>query len=494
MMRKLLAVLAVGALLLGGLTGATRAAAPRHCSALAADPRVTSAAVADGFCQIAGVLPPATHFTLKLPVSGWTGEYVQSGCSGLCGYVPDPTYPALGYSCPAALGGQLAVAADDTGHTGDREGAEPATWGSDPRARVEFALTSEHRLRLAADALITAYYGHGPSYRYFDGCSTGGRQALNLAQRFPADFDGILAGAPASNFGPLNLLQAWLALHNSDRSGHQILGPEKIPALHAAVVKACGEMIPDPRRCGFQPSSLRCPPGTDRPTCLTPAQIAAVVAFYRGPNGLYNGGVPYGSELGWVDWFVVPSGSPLDSFAGKLALNFFRYLDSPTARPGFQLTDIRFDRATFERLNRLYNANDPDLSAFRAHGGKLIMYHGWADPLISPFSTVDYYRAVQKRGGAASFTRLYMIPGGYHCLVGPDIADPTEVGFTELLQPLLDWVEKGEAPGTIDAPTVLLAKPSEVVSDVEVAPFDAVAPVHPAPHSLNAGYHYIGRY
>jgi hypothetical protein len=494
MIRKLLAVLAAVPLLLGGLTGATRPAAPRDCAGLTADTRVTSAAETDGYCQVDGVLPPATHFTLKLPVEGWTGEYVQSGCSGLCGVVLDPTYPALGYHCEAERSGHLAVASDDTGHAGDQEGTGPATWGADPQARREFALTSEHRLRLAADALITAYYGHGPSYRYFDGCSTGGRQALNLAQRFPADFDGILAGAPASNFGPLNLLQAWLAVSNTDRSGHQILGPEKIPALHAAVVKACGEMIADPRKCGFQPSSLRCPPGTDRPTCLTPAQVVAVVAFYRGPGGLYNGGLPYGSELGWVDWFLVPSGSPLDSFAGKLALNFFRYLDSPTPRPSFQLTDVRFDRATFERLTHLYDANDPDLSAFRTHGGKLILYHGWADPLIPPFSTVDYYRAVQKRGGSDAFTRLYMIPGGYHCLVGPNISDPTELSWPEFVQPLFSWVERGVAPGVIDAQTVLLSNASEVISDVKVAPFDALAPVHAAPHSLNANYHYIGHY
>ncbi|MFB9235578.1 tannase/feruloyl esterase family alpha/beta hydrolase [Plantactinospora siamensis] len=504
MIRKLLAVLAAVPLLLGGAASAAqRGPAPRDCAGLAGarvpQGTVGSAAVVDGYCEVHGVLAPATRFTVKLPVSGWTGQYVQQGCSGLCGATPDLTYPLFGFRCPAAQARTLVVAGDDTGHTGDPEGAQPATWGADPRARVEFGLTSEHRLRLASDALTTAYYGHGPAFRYFDGCSTGGRQGLNLAQRFPADFDGILAGAPASNEAPLALLEAWVATRNTDAHGRQILGPEKIPALHEAVVDACGEVIEDPRRCGFQPSSLRCPPGVDRPTCLTPQQVAAVVSFYRGPHGLYNGGMPYGSELGWIDLFVVRSGSPLDGNAGRIALNYLRYLGYPTVLPDrFRLTDVRFDRATFERLNllgdALYNANNPDLSAFRAHGGKLIMYHGWADPFIPPFSTLDYYRAVQRRGGADAYTRLYLIPAGYHCLFGPEPgATPSEIGVPELLQPLMDWVERGTAPGVINVPTVN-GDLTEVIRDLDVAPFDALAPVDAAPGSLNANYHYLGRY
>ena len=502
MIRRLLVVLAAVPLALGGVSAAAHRPASLNCAGLTTahvpQATVTSTATADGYCQVQGVLLPATHFTVKLPVSGWTGEYVQQGCGGLCGAVPDLGFPLFGFSCPAALAKTLAVAADDTGHTGDPAGAQPATWGADPRARIEWGLTSEHRLRLASDTLITAYYGYAPRYRYFDGCSTGGRQGLNLAQRFPADFDGILAGAPSSNEAPLVLLQAWLAVSNTDAHGNQILGPEKIKPLHDAVVKACGEVIEDPRRCGFQPSSLRCPPGVDRPTCLTPAQVAAVVAFYRGPDGLYNGGMPYGSELGWIDQFVVRSGSPLDGNAGKIAFTYLKYLGYPTVLPdSFKLTDVRFTKATFDRLNligdALYNANDPDLSAFRAHGGKLIMYHGWADPSIPPFSTVDYYRAVQERGGADAYTRLYMIPAGYHCLFGPESDDPSEIGVPELLQPLLDWVERGTAPGAIDVPTVS-ADLTQVVRDLNVTPFDALAPVPAAPGSLNADYHYVGRY
>jgi feruloyl esterase len=504
-LRRLLVLLATVPLVLGGVGAAGRATAAPGCGALTAahvpQGRVTSAATGtdDGFCRVEGVLDPAVHFTVDLPVSGWSGDYLQLGCSGLCGTVPNFAFPNAGVLCLAVRDKTLVLAGDDSGHTGDNAGAQPATWGADPRARVEWGRTSEHRLRRASDALITAYYGHGPAHRYFDGCSTGGRQALNLAQRYPADFDGILAGAPAGNEAPLVLLQAWLAVHNTDRHGNQVLGPDKLPALHAAVVRACGEIVQDPRRCGFQPSSLRCPPGTDHPTCLTPAQVAAVVAFYRGPDGLYNGGMPYGSELGWIDQFVVRSGSPLDGGAGEIAYQYLRYLGYPTVLPaGFRLTDVRFTKATFDRLNligdALYNANDPDLSAFRAHGGRLILWHGWADASIPPFSTIDYYRAVQRRGGADAFTRLYLIPAGYHCLFGPADADgnPSEIGVPDLLTPLIDWVESGTAPGTVDVPTIDADR--NPIRYLEVAPFDALAPVRAAPGSLNAGYHYVGRY
>jgi feruloyl esterase len=449
------------------------------------------------------VIRPQTRFTVKLPTDGWTGRYVQLGCAGLCGAVPELDLPLFGFSCQSALDGKLALAADDTGHTGDPQGGEPATWGGDPRLRLEFGLLSEHRLRQVADRVMKAYYGHGPAHRYFDGCSTGGRQALNLAQRYPADFDGILAGAPASNLAPLSLLNAWMAVKNTDPAGRGILGPDKLPALHAAVVRQCGEVVQDPRQCGFQPSSLACPPGADNATCLTRAQVEAVTAFYRGPTdergqSLYNGGVPYGSELAWQDLFVVTSGSPKDGNAGRIALNYLKHLAYAHNPPAnFTLNDVRFTKATFDRLNVLgnaiYNANDPDLSAFRTAGGKIIMYHGWVDAFIPPFSTIDYYAAVQKRGGSQAFSRLYLIPAGYHCLFGPEpTPTPSETGVPELLTPLMDWVERGAAPAAIDVLTLTPAY--ETVRELTVAPFDALAPVRAAPGSLNANYRYAGRY
>src|SRR3954454_9282104 len=155
MLTRLLTLLAAAPLILGGMTGAARGTTTADCGALiqarVPGATVTAAApVADGYCQVQGVLRPATHFTVELPRSGWTGEYVQQGCGGLCGTVPDLGFPLFGFSCPAALAKTLVVAGDDTGHTGDAEGAQPASWGADPRARLEWGLTSEHRLRYAS--------------------------------------------------------------------------------------------------------------------------------------------------------------------------------------------------------------------------------------------------------------------------------------------------------------------------------------------------------
>jgi hypothetical protein len=286
----------------------------------------------------------------------------------------------------------------------------------------------------------------------------------------------------------------WLVRHNTAADGGQILSAEKLPALHAAVARACGEVINDPRQCGFRPASLRCPSGADRPTCLTGAQVAAVKAFYRGPvdragRSLFNGGVPYGSELTWT-WFIGPAYTrPAATDAAVIALNYLRYLAYPVnPPPTYSLDDVRFDRATVDRLSvvgdALYRADNPDLAAFRARGGKLILYHGWADGVIPPWSTIDYYRAVERRAGgftrAQSFSRLYLIPAGYHCLFGPDLHRVTEIGVPELLTPLMDWVESGVAPGELEVPTITATNPPDLVRYLTVQPFDALAPV---PHA-----------
>jgi pimeloyl-ACP methyl ester carboxylesterase len=439
---------------------------------------VTSAAVVTNridneYCEVKGVIAPQTHFTVELPTAGWTGEYVQQGCSGLCGSVPELVAPLFGFSCTAAQAGQLVLAADDSGHTGT--GPADARWGADPKLREVFGLTSEHSLNLVATATMRAFYGHGPTYRYFDGCSTGGRQALNLAQRYPDDFDGILAGAPALDLARLDLVNAWVVTHNIGPDGRQILGPDKMPALIAAVGRKCGAIVQDPRGCGFQPSSLRCPPGVDNAGCLTKAQVGAVTAFYAA-------GVPKGSESSWVNQFVDPNGNPRNTLSGQIGTGYFQYLAYPHNPPaGFDLADVRFTRAELARLEvvaqRIYNADNPDLSRFRAHGGKLIMYHGWADASIPPAMTLGYYAAVERRAGgfaaAQRFSRLYMVPGGNHCLFGPDPITPTEIGYVEFLTPLMDWVERGTAPGTLDAPTIDAAD-YHVVRDVTIKPFDAL--------------------
>jgi hypothetical protein len=460
------------------------------------------------YCDVKGVIAPQTRFELKLPVSTWHGQYLQEGCSALCGFVPLQDLPDAGLTCPAADNGELALAADDMGHTGS---PADGSWGRDSlRLRVVYGLTSEHSLAQLSRAVITAYYGRPAAYTYYDGCSTGGREALMLAQRYPHDFSGIIAGAPAGNLAPLALFNAWLVRSNTAPDGRQILPAEKIPALHAAVIRACGNaqgIIRDPRHCGFDPASLQCPAATDAPSCLTPAQVQVVRKAYRGPTdpqgrSLYNGGEPYGSEPGWTSEFVEPAAdqaAPGDSPAAVLALTSLKNLAFiPNPPDSFTLADVRFTGGEFRALNRLgdaiYNANNPDLRAFAAAGGKLIMYHGWADQSIPPWSTVDYYAAAERTmGGFAasqSFSRLYLIPGAYHCLFAPD---GTSATIPDFLSPLISWVQDGIPPGTIEADTYSFAE-NKIILRQAVRPDDALAPVTPAAGSLNGHYDYIGSY
>jgi Tannase and feruloyl esterase len=461
------------------------------------------------FCLVQGVFAPHTRFRMLLPAASWHGQYVQQGCSTLCGAVPLSPNPEAGLFCAAAQNGELAMAADDEGHTG---APSDGRWARNNLvARVVFGVTSEDSLDHMARAVIAAYYGRPPAYSYYDGCSTGGREALMLAQRFPADFNGILAGSPVMNMAPQSaFFTTWMVRANTGPGGHQIVTAQNIPALHAAVIRACGNaqgIIPDPRKCGFNPASIQCPRGTHAASCLTPAQVAAVHAFYRGPTdaqgqSLDNGGEPYGSELGWIGEFVEPAadrGAPGNSPEAELALNYLKYMAFwPNPPAGFTLADVRFTAAEFRKVdelgNLLYNANDPDLRAFAALGGKLIMYHGWADQAIPPWASLDYYAAVERTMGgfraSQSFSRLYMIPGAYHCLFGPG---GHTINLADFLGKLIGWVQHGAAPGPVAADTY--SRPlKKIIQYQTVRPYNALAPVKPAKGSLNAHYHYIGNY
>ena len=465
------------------------------------------------FCDVRGYLSPVTQFEVLLPLQTWRGNYLQQGCGGFCGHLDlsleDPSRTS-GYQAPHAplADGEMVVAADDQGHQTATN--SDALWARDDlQLRVVFGYTSEHQLAQAAKALVQLFYGRGPAHSYFSGVSDGGREALDLAQRYPTDFDGIIAGAPANNWAPLlGLFQPWAAAVNQDPQGGQILTAEKLPALHAAVMAACADthgVIADPRACTFDPASIRCPDATDTPDCLTDEQIRVVRDEYRGPTdpqgrNLFDGGEPYGSELAWAGWLVMPAAdtaAPGDTIAAQLGLNYLNDMAFwPNPSTPYTLATVPFTAAMHQRLEQLggiYNATDPDLSEFQAHGGKIIIYHGWADQAIPPFATVDYYRAVADQMGGypatQSFSRLYMIPGLYHCPCGQPVdGDPaTSVQF---LPQLTDWVERGQAPGTVTLPVTAQTTGTQLTS-LDVAPLD---PLQPAPQNtgLNSDYDYIG--
>lgn len=406
------------------------------------------------YCDVKGYISPQTQFELKLPTKTYQGRYLQDGCGGFCGLVSPTTFP----SCDSQLGGDFAIATDNQGHMA-ASGADGIWALDDLQLRVEFGFLSEHAMAQAAKAIITTFYGQTPRFAYFNGCSDGGHEGLAEAQRYPDDFNGIIAGAPANIWAPLLAeFEVWDARANLDAQGQQILTADKLPALHAAVLQACAGvdgLIDDPRTCHFDPASIQCPAGTNTATCLTPAQVEAVRKIYEGPvdaegHHLYIGGEPYGSELAWLFWIVTPPG--VESAAQALGDNYLKYMAFQVGKVGPSFQDWQFTVSGFNALRpmgEIYNSTDADLSAFRAHGGKLILWQGWADQAIPPFGSPVYYDAVQDRMGGLQqvqqFARLFMFPSMYHCAGG---YGPSQF---DLIAPMVAWVEQGIAPDKVIA-------------------------------------------
>jgi hypothetical protein len=442
---------------------------PGFPTSIASASVVPAAAGNPEYCDVKGMIAPQTHFELELPVSTWQGRYLQNGCGGYCGNVGAQRFP----SCDAQLGGDFAMATDDEGHVSSAGlGGAGLFAFNDEMLRLEYGYLSEHALAVVAKDIVTGYYGVRPRYSYFNGCSDGGREAMEEAQRYPGDFNGIIAGAPEIIAGPLNAeLQTWQYKVNTDASGNAILTSDKLPALHAAAIAACAGddgtndgIITDPRSCHFDPASIQCPSGADNTSCLTPAQVRVVDDIYQGPEDpggklLYPGGLPRGSELAWAGFVVPitpPGNAPVSSQAaavyGGLSLPYLRYQLLPVGQLGpdpsqWSFTDRGF-RSMFPTANT-YDAMDTNLSAFRAHGGKLIIWQGWGDQAIPPFGTVDYYDVMSGRMGglaaAQQFARLFMFPTVAHC--GGGYANSS----FDLVLPMVNWVEQGSAPSEVTA-------------------------------------------
>lgn len=409
-------------------------------------------------CAVEGLLAPQIGFKLELPTTTWAQRYLQVGCGGFCGH--SDSRPGVADSCKPLKTGAFAVASTDMGHK-----TVDTTFGDDPQKRADFAHRGVHLTALASKKLIQTFYGRKAEYAYFTGCSDGGREALIEAQRYPEDFNGIIAGAAALNFQVQKVLfHGWVARANTGPDGKPIILASRLPILHKAVLAQCDVLdgqidglISDPRLCRFDPLVVQCKVSADNAKCLTAPEVEAARRIYDGPKDpasgerLIVGGPQPGSELAWAGLFVpVSADQPIVS--QQIAEQSIRSLVFETNPPeDFKLADLRFDKSTFERLrplHALYDATNPDLAPFASRGGKLILWHGWADPQVSPLNTLAYHEAVEAHMGKArteSFTRLYMLPGVYHCGRGEG---PSEV---DLLTPIMAWVEKGQAPGAIVA-------------------------------------------
>ena len=430
---------------------------------------VAASADAPEYCRVSGLIQPEVRFEVNLPAA-WNGRLYMFGNGGYAGEPLDG--PGRVATARRALARGFAAVQTNTGHDA---AIEPlGSFAASPQKFVDYASRAVHVTVITAKRLLQAYYNAPPRRAYWDGCSTGGRQGLIEAQRFPDDFDGILAGAPVLDFSgtmiSYSLIQRALA--------PAALPPAKLRLVSDAIYAKCDAadgvkdgLIDDPRACRFSPSAdlPRCSGDTDSADCFTAAQLRGLEGVYSAitrNGGDFFPGWPLGAETsaaaggpsGWVPWFVSPpnapgGGRPIQAGFGE---TFFRYMAFGSPRPQYDWLTFNLD-ADLDKIDaarRLLDATSPDLSRFKARGGRMITYFGWADPALNPMMGVRYYESVMKQAGAATtdFYRLFMVPGMFHC--GGGIGTSTFDAFT----PLVEWVEKGVAPQTLAAARVVDGK------------------------------------
>lgn len=408
-------------------------------------------------CNLFGQILPEIQFELSLPTN-WNGRLYMFGNGGFAG--ENLSAPGRVNTRNRALKHGFAVAQTNTGHDA---AIEPlGTFGVNRQKFLDYAYRAVHVTVETSKELIRTYYGNAATRSYFDGCSTGGRQGLMSAQRFPDDFDGIVVGAPILDFTGTMTSSAWNARALSATS----IPPEKLKILAQRVYAKCDRidgladgLIDDPRRCAFSPPADLpvCANGGEGGECFTAAQIRALELIYRGTESGGRSifwGQPVGAEIegpfqntmrsGWDPWIVTGGGRTISVSFGE---TFFRNFGFGRPEPNFDLKSFNFesDLARLVPTSNILDAKDVNLTRFKSRSGKILMYFGWADPALNPLMGVDYYEKVADRfgGSTTDFFRLFMVPGMFHCRggVGPDDFDA--------LSSLVEWVEKGVSPKQI---------------------------------------------
>jgi feruloyl esterase len=472
-------IAAAVALALGA--GAASAAKPMSCADLAKlalpDTTITLAqalpaganpnpvgTVALPICRVVGVTAPSVNFEVWLPTQGWNGKYQLVGNGGTAGVI---SYSAMR---PAIARG-YAVASTDTGHVSS--GSFDSTWAlGRPDLVADFGHRGTHVTAVNGKSITRSFYGEKPRYSYYVGCSKGGQQGLMEAQRYPDDFDGLIAGDPANNWTRFYAgSHLWYSI-STLKDPESYIPAAKTALLGAATRAACDAIdgivdgvIDDPRKCKFDPSVLACQPGQDPNTCFTPKQVQAVRNIQTGVHSQALGGalvhpplVP-GAEDGPGGWAAWTTGSaPFTGLHWQAADGFFRYM---------VFENVAYDPMTFNyesdllfalaKVGPVLDAVNPDLRPLNRHGAKLIVYHGFSDPDISPLNSINYFESVvdfmrhhgddeqDARERVNDFYRLFMVPGMQHCSGGPG------PNTFDMLTALENWVEKGEAPKSVIA-------------------------------------------
>ncbi|WP_397420422.1 tannase/feruloyl esterase family alpha/beta hydrolase [Phenylobacterium sp.] len=403
-------------------------------------------------CRVSVTSRPTPTSDIRIEVwipvgAAWNGKFVQVGNGGLAGAIP------VAQIRLRAEAGYAAAGTDD-GHVGN---GRTAVWALGyPEKIRDFGTRSLKETADAAKALIRAQKGDGPSQSYFAGCSAGGREALMMAQRYPTVFDGIVAGAPA-NYNTLITGERAYMQQMLARPG-AYLAKGDLQLLQDAALKTCaagGAFIRDQKACRFDPGVLQCKAGAAPGSCLTAPQVAAARALYTGrpgPNGrsLFPGYTPGAEAMpgGYQAWNTGASMTTFADSAGHtISSQFMKYFIYGDPAFDFLKADMgpRYDRDSRKAAAEL-DAVNPDLRPFKAHGGKLIQYHGWNDPAIPPLGSIRYHGEMRGRmGDTSDFYRLYMVPGMLHCAGG---AGPGRVDYLDVLD---RWVTKREAPQSLIA-------------------------------------------
>jgi feruloyl esterase len=398
------------------------------------------------FCRVQATLKPSTDSDIKievwLPVAGWNGKFQGVGNGGWTGSIATA-------ALADALKRGYAAASTDTGH----EGGSASFALGHPEKLVDFGYRAVHEMTVTGKQLTTAFYGADPRHSYFVGCSAGGRQAMVAVQKFPADYDGVVAGSPGLNWSGRALLTVHVGQAVA-RTLESAIPREKFAVLNNAAVAECDMLdgvkdgvIGNPPLCQFDPQVLQCTSG-DAADCLTPDQVATAQAIYspvvHGSTGekLVAGFAP-GSELGWTTMAGPQPFGP--------GVDLFKYVVFNNADWDFKTLNWHSDVDMARAASKDLDALDTNLQPYFAEGGKIISYHGWADPQISPGSTLAYYEAVLAEMGSSvqENYRLFMAPGMNHCGggAGPDQFD--------MLTALENWVENNQAPDAIVAAKIV---------------------------------------
>ena len=394
-------------------------------------------------CRVEGYITPTIGFLVRMPTKNWNGKFMMGGCGGPCGnYLEDRIDPALVRN--------YAVVSTDMGHKGTGW-----QWAfNNLQGQIDFAYRSTHLTAVVAKEVIKTFYGKPAAHNYYFGCSTGGRQGMIEAQRFPTDFEGIIAGAPPwAEVGDSPWFLDWNVLANTGPDGKAILSPDQLPMIHQAALDACDAedglkdgIIQNPLACKWDPHSIVCKASAGK-DCLTKAQADVVQKIYDGATNskgekLYAG-MPRGSEDQWKPW-LTPRSNQGQSITGYMGF-------SPSASPAYKTSDYNYD--TDPERNHLtswlFDPLNPDLSGFKKAGGKLILFHGNNDNNIPVQASVDYYEtAVRTMGGKPqidSFMRFYTPAAVNHCRSG------VGGGSIDWFTALENWVEKGQAPDALIA-------------------------------------------